>query len=111
MICFLGRHLGSAAAPAGAASGAFITDRAASSRSSAFCSFSSLSNSAGGNLANWAIFSTRLIVPTTSRTWASSYSSPLLLETRTKPSKPQLLLVLVGDAARSRRVQVMPLVK
>ena len=27
-------------------------------------------------------------MPTTSRTWASSYSSPLLLVTRTKPSKP-----------------------
>ena len=36
----------------------------------------------------WAIFSTRLILPTTRRTWASSYSSPELLDTRTKPSRP-----------------------
>ncbi len=41
-----------------------------------------------GICANWAIFSTRLILPTTSRTWAFSYSSPELFDTRTKPSKP-----------------------
>ena len=37
----------------------------------------------GGRVARSAIFSTRLIVPTTSRVWALSYSSPELLNTRT----------------------------
>ena len=39
-------------------------------------------------LANWAIFSTRFILPTTSRTWASSYSSPELLTPGRNPRSP-----------------------
>ena len=36
-------------------------------------------------------------MPTTSRTWASSYSSPLLFVTRTKPSTSHRRFVRVGD--------------
>ena len=48
--------------------------------------------------ANSAIFCTRLIRPTTRRTWASSYSSPELLLTRTKPFEIHLRLSRVGNA-------------
>ena len=66
---------------------AFATDRRSSLRRSP----PSAATSSMRTCASWAIFSTRLIVPTTRRTCASSYSSPLLFVTRTNPSKARLL--------------------